>query len=114
LANARANAKDGAPGYRRELAGELRRQIATLLPEVGKRHAVWQDTIPPLVEGRIAGLYARLAEWSKAMDWVLREHQRRPKRLRLFVTNPDFDGLRNDPRYLPLVRKEGLESLLPR
>jgi hypothetical protein len=46
------------------------------------------------------------------MDWVLREYQRRPKRFRWFVAHPDMDGLRNDPRFLPLVRGEGLEELL--
>jgi hypothetical protein len=48
------------------------------------------------------------------MDWVLRDGERRPKRFRLYVTNPDFDGLRADPRFLPRVRAEGLESLLQR
>jgi len=48
------------------------------------------------------------------MDWVLTEYQRRPRRFRLFVANPDSDSLPTDPRFLPLVRKQGLEELLRR
>jgi hypothetical protein len=68
--------------------------------------------VPPLREYRIAALYAQLGDWKRAMDWVLKERERRPKRFRLYLTNPDFEGLRNDPRFMPLVKQEGLEGLL--
>jgi hypothetical protein len=67
--------------------------------------------VPPIREHRIAALYAQLGEWSRAMDWVLKERERRPRRFRLYLTNPDFAGLKNDPRFLPLVKQEGLEKL---
>jgi hypothetical protein len=48
------------------------------------------------------------------MDWVIREHQRRPNRLVFVLGDPDFDGIRSDPRFLDLVRSAGLESGLNR
>ncbi|HEX9754712.1 MAG TPA: protein kinase, partial [Gemmatimonadales bacterium] len=106
---ARAFAAEGEAGYGRVLGAEIRRRIDSLL---GAPRNEVADTFPPLREGRIALLYAQLGEWTTAMDWVLREYQRRPKRFRWFVAHPDMDGLRNDPRFLPLVRREGLEELL--
>jgi len=111
---ARALQGDGATGYHRVLEQDLRRRIDSLENLVSRPHREGVDTLPPTLEGRIAPLYAQLGEWSRAMDWVLRDHERRPKRFRLYVTNPDFDGLRADPRFLTLVRQEGLEPLLRR
>ncbi|MGH2625387.1 MAG: tetratricopeptide repeat protein, partial [Anaerolineales bacterium] len=108
---ARAFAAEGEGAYRRLLTAEVHGRIDSLL--AAPRNEV-ADTFPPLREGRIALLYAQLGEWTKAMDWVVREYQRRPKRFRWFVAHPDMDGLRNDPRFLPLVRQEGLEELLRR
>jgi tetratricopeptide (TPR) repeat protein len=109
---AQAFAAGGEAGYRRVLDADVRRRIDSLTAAMqGPRNEV-ADTVPPLREGRIALLYAQLGEWAKAMDWVLRDHGRRPKRFRWFVAHPEMEGLRNDPRFLPLVRQEGLEALL--
>ncbi len=58
--------------------------------------------------------YAELGEWKSAMDWVERGYHRRPGRLRRVLTDFLFDrrGLAIDPRYAPLLRTAGLESLL--
>ncbi|HZN98149.1 MAG TPA: hypothetical protein VFB61_10505, partial [Gemmatimonadales bacterium] len=69
---------------------------------------------PPMREERIAALYAQLGEWTQSMDWVMKLRERRPKRFRLIVANPQFAGLRADPRFLPLVKEEGLDALLKR
>jgi hypothetical protein len=96
------------------LAQDLRRRIDSIeRAMLGPRDEV-VETIPPLREGRIAALYARLGDWSKATDWVLREYARRPKRLVTFLANPDFDGLASDPRFTALVRREGLGAFLDR
>jgi len=103
-----ALARDGADGYRRQLAAELRHQIDSLATVP----ATVVDTAPPIRPHRIAKLFARLEEWPLAMDWVIREYERRPRRLIYVLGDPDFDGIRQDPRFLPLVREAGLETWL--
>ena len=102
--------KDGAAGYERERRADLQRRVDSMVAVTPPPSEL--DTVPPLRENRIATLYAQLGDWTRAMDWVLKEHGRRPKRFRLYVANPDFAGLRNDPRFLPLVKQEGLEGLM--
>ena len=102
--------KDGAAGYERERRADLQRRVDSMVAVTPPPSEL--DTVPPLRENRIATLYAQLGDWTRAMDWVLKEHGRRPKRFRLYVANPDFAGLRIDPRFMVLVRQEGLESLV--
>ncbi|MGH7560460.1 MAG: protein kinase domain-containing protein [Gemmatimonadales bacterium] len=109
---AAALSRDGPAGYRQELGRELRRRIDSL--QVALRNDEPGGDIPPLREERIALLHTQLGEAREAMDWVLRLREKRPGRFRLVVGNPDFEGLRGDPRFLPLVRQEGLESLFER
>jgi TolB-like protein/tetratricopeptide (TPR) repeat protein len=111
-AYAQGLAAGGEAGYQRVRHEDLQRQLAVLLAAPKRPYKLPDDTVPQLREERIAALYAQLGEWPKAMDWVLAEYQHRPRRFRLFVTNPAFEGLRADPRFLPLVRREGLEGLL--
>jgi TolB-like protein/Flp pilus assembly protein TadD len=113
-AYAQGLAAAGETGYQRVRVEDLRRQLTALLAPLNRPYKLPDDTVPQLREEKLAALYAQLGEWSKAMDWVLTEYGHRPRRFRLFVTNPAFQGLRSDPRFLPLVRKEGLEDLLRR
>jgi tetratricopeptide (TPR) repeat protein len=106
--------ESGAAGYERVRQADLTRQVEALVADSLRPYRLPEDTVPLLREERIAALYAQLGQWTRAMDWVERLHTRRSKRFRLFVTNPHFAGLRSDPRFLPLVRREGLERLLPR
>jgi hypothetical protein len=66
------------------------------------------DVIPPLREFRLALLHLQLGETTKAMDWIEREYQRRPRRFRIYYDHPDFDQLHDDPRFRALARREGL------
>jgi hypothetical protein len=68
--------------------------------------------VPQLREERLVYLYAQLEDWTKAMDWVLKLRERRPKRFLLYVANPQYAGLRTDPRFMPLVEQDGLRDLL--
>jgi eukaryotic-like serine/threonine-protein kinase len=104
--------RDGEAGYRRVLEQDIRRRIDSLAAALAGPKNGPADTLPPLREVRIALLYGQLGEWSKAMDWVLREHRRRPRRLAWIVVHPDRAGLRNDSRFLTLVKQEGLEHLI--
>jgi tetratricopeptide (TPR) repeat protein len=105
---AAAFAKSGASGYLRERAAELRRRADAITAAPLPEHGTVADSIPPLRENRLALLYLQLGEPAKAMDWIEREYQRRPRRFRLYYAHPDFDQLHQDPRFQALARKEGL------
>ena len=107
-------ARSGAAGYRAALEVNLRARIDSLARQVGGPREYPRDTLPPIPETRIALLYGQLGDWKSATDWVLKEYQLRPKRLRLWLTHPDMQGLRGDPRFLALIRRENLEGLLVR
>jgi serine/threonine-protein kinase len=109
---ARGFARGGAAGYEAVRQADLRRQIAALEAPLNRPYKLPEDTVPPLREERIIALYAQLGEWTKAMDWVLKLVEHRPRRFRLIVANPQFAGLRRDPRFQALVRAQGLEDLL--
>jgi len=109
---ARGFQSGGAQGYQQVLAKDLRDRIDSLVRATSEPYLLPRDTIPPTREAQIAVLYARLGEWSSAMDWIVRERQRRPRRFRLYVTNPDFAELRTDPRFMKLVEEDGLQGLV--
>ncbi len=101
----------GEPAYETVRRDDLMHQLQPLLAPPNRPYKVPDDTVPQLREERVAAIYAQLGQWTDAMDWVLKEYQHRPRRFLLYVTNPAFTGLVNDPRFLPLVKKEGLEAL---
>jgi len=109
---ARGFARGGAAGYEAVRQADLRRQIAELEAPLNRPYKLPEDTVPLLREERIAALYAQLGEWTKAMDWVMQLVEHRPRRFRLIVANPQFAGLRRDPRFTALVKEQGLEELL--
>jgi hypothetical protein len=102
----------GQPAYETVRREDLMHQLQPLLAPLNRPYKVPDDTVPQLREEKVAAIYAQLGQWTDAMDWVLKEYEHRPRRFRLYVTNPAFAGLVNDPRFLPLVKKEGLEALL--
>ena len=65
-----------------------------------------------VAELRIDALLCELGDSRKAMDLVEDLYRIRPKRLRWIVTNVDLGCLRDDPRYLPMVKAAGLEPYL--
>ena len=113
-AYARGYAERGAAGYEEVRQADLRRQLAVLEAPLNRPYKLPEDTVPALREERIIALHAQLGEWTKAMDWVIKLREHRPRRFRLIVANPLYAGLRADPRFLPLVKEEGLEGLLKR
>lgn len=111
---AQALSQAGPRGYQRVLAADLRDRISSQTRAISEPFQLPRDTVPPTREGRIAALYAQLGEWQSAMDWIVRERARRPRRFRIYVTNPDFFGIQSDPRFTALVREDGLEELVRR
>ena len=102
----------GEKGYDTVRREDLLHQLEPLLAPPNRPYKLPDDTVPQLREEKVAAIYAQLGQWTDAMDWVQKEYEHRPRRFRLYVTNPAFAGLVNDPRFLPLVKKEGLEALL--
>jgi len=109
---ARGFQEGGSQGYQQVLTRDLRERIDSLTAAMNEPFKLPRDTMPPTREAQIAALYARLGEWNSAMDWIVRERQHRPKRFRLYVTNPDFAALRTDPRFMKLVEEDGLQGLV--
>ena len=97
--------------YERARRAELRKSADSLIARLTMAN------VPPgerynVAELRIGALLCELGDSKQAMDLVDDLYRIRPKRLRWIVTNPDLDCLRQDPRYLPLVKAAGLEQYL--
>jgi serine/threonine protein kinase len=93
---------------------DVRRELVQLLEQATLEDPFIDVASSRQLSDRIIVAYAELGEWKSAMDWVERGYQRRPGRLRRVLTDFLFDrrGLAIDPRYAPLLRTAGLESLL--
>jgi Tfp pilus assembly protein PilF len=83
---------------------ETRKVLQKLLDLRNKNSESTQFAIP------IAGLFVSLGEKEKAMDWLEEAYNQRSAYL--ISINPDlvFDGLRNEPRFLSLLKKIGLRA----
>jgi TolB-like protein len=97
--------------YERARRTELRKSADSLIVRLT------MADVPPgerynIAEIRIGALLCELGDSKRAMDFVDDLYRIRPKRLRWIVTNPDLSCLRQDPRYLPLVKEAGLEQYL--
>ena len=110
----RAFLAKGPSGYEEARRADLHRQIAALEAPPNRPYRLPDDTVPQIREEKLVALHAQLGEWTRAMDWVMKVRERRPKRFRLIVANPLLAGLRADPRFMELVKEEKLEGLLKR
>jgi Tfp pilus assembly protein PilF len=57
----------------------------------------------------VAILYFALGEDDKGFEWLEKAYEEYDSRLRMLKTDPIFDRVRTDPRYIALVKKTGLE-----
>src|SRR5262249_54290721 len=57
-----------------------------------------------------ASLYADLGDRSNAFKWLEKAFQERERVMVVLNVHPLFDPIRNDPRFLDLVRRVGLPS----
>jgi lipopolysaccharide biosynthesis regulator YciM len=55
----------------------------------------------------VARCYARLEEKDEAFTWLEKAYQRREQSFRILKNEPDYDGLRSDPRFQELLRRIG-------
>jgi TolB-like protein/Tfp pilus assembly protein PilF len=56
----------------------------------------------------VAIMYARLGEKDHALEWLEKAYQARDASMVDFGTEPSFDFLHSDPRYIDLLRRVGL------
>ncbi|MDB4874630.1 MAG: protein kinase [Gemmatimonadetes bacterium] len=101
-------------GWAAAREADVRRELVQLLELATSENPFADSSTSRQLSDRIIVAYAELGEWKSAMDWVERGYHRRPGRLRRVLTDFLFDrrGLAVDPRYAPLLRTAGLESLL--
>jgi TolB-like protein/Tfp pilus assembly protein PilF len=78
--------------------------VRRLLPEFEKRY---QDTGNSAY--MVAEMYFFLGETDKGFEWVERSLSRGETGSLVIRCDPDLDGVRNDPRYLDLVKRLGLD-----
>jgi tetratricopeptide (TPR) repeat protein len=76
-----------------------------LLPEL-ESHVEEEQGIDA---SEIALCYFYLGENDKGFDWLERSYSRREFGLPVITITPDFDNIRDDPRYLDLVKRLGLD-----
>jgi hypothetical protein len=89
----------------------LREAADSLIGRLGRADVVPAERYN-VAELQIGALLCELGDSKKAMDLVADLYGIRPKRLRWIVTNVDLFCLRQDPRYLPMVKAAGLEAYL--
>ena len=101
-------------GWAAAREADVRRELIQLLEQAASEDPFINTSSSRQLSDRIIVAYAELGEWKSAMDWVERGYHRRPGRLRRVLTDFLFDrrGLAIDPKYAPLLRNAGLESLL--
>jgi hypothetical protein len=56
----------------------------------------------------LARYYFYLGENDKGFEWLERSYSRREVGFPWITVEPDFDGVRTDPRYLDLLKRLGL------
>ncbi len=97
--------------YTRAYRTALRRTADSLIARLDQADVVPAERFN-VAELRIGALLCELGDAKKAMDLVENLYRIRPNRLRWIVTNVDLGCLREDPRYLPMVKAAGLDVYL--
>jgi TolB-like protein/Tfp pilus assembly protein PilF len=98
----RASQELGFLGYGYGVLGK-RAEALVILKELEGRYA--RKESPAMF---LAAVYAGLGEKAQAFDWLEKDFQARIGLLIFITTLPDYDALRDDPRYTDLLRRIGL------
>lgn len=56
----------------------------------------------------LALIYGAVGDKNQALEWLEKAHEQRSPSLKLLNLSPAFRGLRSEPRFIELVRNEGL------
>ncbi len=88
-----AFARDGADGYRRQRAQELRAVIANLTMRLGAGTPENAADLLNAPELQLALSHAELGEWDQAFAWEERASASQPARRLWFTGRPELDPL---------------------
>jgi tetratricopeptide (TPR) repeat protein len=88
--------------YARTGKPQKARAIAARLSEVSKKRYVAAD--------RVAAIWVALGDMDRAVAWIEKGIETRDTWLTWIRVMPEFDALRNDPRYPGLLRRIGWKS----
>jgi TolB-like protein len=71
---------------------------------------VWVSRAPTFMSGRFmaASWYALAGDTERTLDWVEREYEQHSPGMPYIAVFPDFDLVRNEPRFKELLRRVGL------
>jgi TolB-like protein len=71
---------------------------------------VWASRAPTFMSGRFmaASWYALAGDTERTLDWVEREYEQHSPGMPYIAVFPDFDLVRNEPRFKDLLRRVGL------
>jgi len=83
--------------------------VRRLLPQL-ESHLQGSD----VTHGEVADFHFYLGEIDKGFEWLEQSYTRRETFLLNIQVDPDLDGVRDDPRYLDLLKRLGLEETLKR
>lgn len=89
-------------GYGYGLQGK-RAEALSVLKELEQRYSKRES--PAMY---LAAVYGGIGDKDQAFAWLEKDFQARTGFLLLITSRPDFDTLRDDPRYLDLLRRIGL------
>lgn len=84
---------------------EARAELQRLLKLASERHVQALD---------IATVYASLGEKHLALEWLERAFDDRSTNLGFLTQDPTFDALRDEPRFLAVVKRVGIQERWPR
>lgn len=77
----------------------------------------WQKQLQPTKDrwkqgmagaGDVAGIYAKLGDSPAAFEWLQRAYEEHDGNLLYLRVRPEFDSLRDDPRFIDLLHRIGL------
>jgi eukaryotic-like serine/threonine-protein kinase len=88
--------------------------------QAGGAKSYWQKNLELTLKGyaqagtryfpalSLAAAFARVGNKDKALEWLEKSYVEKDGNITLIKSTPDFDNLRDDPRFLNLVRRLGL------
>jgi TolB-like protein/DNA-binding winged helix-turn-helix (wHTH) protein len=74
------------------------------------RELMGEQSVSPRMRYRLAGIHAELGDLDAAFEWLGKALDGRTGQIVFLAADPSFDNLRDDPRWLDLVRRVGLVS----